>query len=140
MWTRSYSTKVTDVPATRLWAVWSDVDQWHRWQDDIEYARLEGRFDNGQTFRFKPKGGPDLRLELCDVKPGVAFTDITRFPLARMVDSHELIEHEDGVEVKTTLTIHGPLAFLWRKLVAEGVARSLPQQTDSLIRAARDGH
>jgi hypothetical protein len=54
-----------------------------------------------------------------------------------MVDSHELIDHGDGVEVKTTVTVQGPLAFLWRKLVAEGVARSLPEQTERLVQAAR---
>ena len=139
MWTSSYSKKVEGVSAQQLWKVWSDVNEWHRWQDDIEYARIEGAFESGGSFRFKPKGGPDLRLELSDVQPGRSFTDITRFPLARMVDSHELIDHGDGVEVKTTITMQGPLAFLWRKLVGEDVARSLPQQTDRLVQAARHG-
>jgi hypothetical protein len=137
MWSSSYSKKVEGVSAQQLWKVWSDVNEWHRWQDDIEYARIEGAFESGRSFRFKPKGGPDLRLELSGVEPGRAFTDITRFPLARMVDSHELIDHGDGVEVKTTVTVQGPLAFLWRKLVAEGVARSLPEQTERLVQAAR---
>jgi hypothetical protein len=54
----------------RLWIVWTDADRWHTWQDDLDEARLLGRFE--------------------------------------------------------------------RRLVGEGVARSLPQQTDRLIDEARN--
>ena len=67
------------------------------------------------------------------MKPGAVFVDVTRFPLARMIDSHELIEHGDELEIKSTITLEGPLAFLWRKLVGEGVAKGLPEQTRRLI-------
>jgi hypothetical protein len=133
MWTQSYSKTVDGLSAAQVWRVWSDVDRWHVWQDDIEYARLNGEFKSGGTFAFKPKGGPNLTLELADVRPNALFVDITRFPLARMVDSHELIEHGDKLEIKTTIRMEGPLAFLWRKLVGQEVADSLPQQTDALI-------
>jgi hypothetical protein len=133
MWTRSFSKTVDNLTAAQVWKVWSDVDRWHTWQDDIEYARMNGEFKTGGTFKFKPKGGPDLTLELAEVRPNASFVDVTRFPLARMVDSHELIEHGDSLEIRTTVRVEGPLAFLWRKLVAEDVVKSLPAQTDSLI-------
>jgi hypothetical protein len=133
MWTQSYSKTVSGMTAAQVWKVWSDVDRWHLWQDDIEHARLNGEFKSGGTFAFKPKGGPKLTLELADVRPNALFVDITRFPLARMVDSHELIERGDELEIKTTIRMEGPLAFLWRKIVGQEVADSLPQQTDALI-------
>ena len=83
--------------------------------------------------------GPRLTLELADVRPNVAFTDITRFPLARMYDVHELIERENGVEVRSTIRVQGPLAFVWRKLVAEKIVAGLPLQTARLLEAARHG-
>jgi uncharacterized protein YndB with AHSA1/START domain len=140
MWNSTYSKTVADVTAQQLWSAWSDVNQWHKWQPDIEYARLDDPFETGNSFAFKPKGGPHLKIELSSVTPGASFTDITRFPLARMVDSHELIDHGGEVEIRTTLRMEGPLSFLWRKLVGEDVAKSLPQQTDALVRFARDGH
>jgi uncharacterized protein YndB with AHSA1/START domain len=138
MWTRTYSQHVRDVPAAQLWKVWTDVDRWPEWQGDVAHARLEGDFAAGQFFRFQPKGGPRLRIELTEVVPGRRFVDVTRFPLARMVDSHELVPHPDGgVEVKTTLMMQGPLSFLWSKVVGEDVAASLPQQTSHLVERAR---
>lgn len=59
--------------------------------------------------------------------------DLTKFPLAKMYDSHELINHGDELEIKTTVTISGPLSLVWRKLVAENVAGGMPAQTDRLI-------
>jgi hypothetical protein len=138
MWTATHSTTVTGLSADRVWHVWTDVNQWHHWQNDIEYARLTGDFARGNRFTLRPKGGPDVTIELTRVEPGSHFTDVTRFPLARMTDSHDLIERGDALEIRTTLTMEGPLAFLWRKLVGENIARTLPEQTASLIARARN--
>ena len=88
---------------------------------------------------FKPKGGPNIRLELTEVKPNYSFVDLTRFPLARMFDLHELLDHGDKLEIKSTIRIEGPLSFLWRKLVAENVAKGLKEQTERLIEKAKNG-
>lgn len=138
MWSRSYGRIVVGVSRERLWTVWTDVDRWHTWQDDLDDARLLGRFEPGGRLRFKPKGGPTFTLELTEVNVGHSFTDVTRFPLARMYDAHELIERGGAVELRQTVRIEGPLAFLWRRIVGDGVVRSLPQQTDSLVERARN--
>src|SRR6187399_554845 len=121
MWTQSYSQTVKDLSAERVWNVWTDVNQWHTWQDDVGYARLDGEFESGKKFAFRPKGGPNVQLELTDVRKNSLFVDVTRFPFALMIDSHELIERGDELEIKSTITMQGPLAFLWWKLVGEGV-------------------
>jgi hypothetical protein len=139
MWSSSYSKTVKGLTAQQVWDVWTDVNQWHTWQDDIDYARLEGEFESGNSFKFRPKGGPDIRIELGKVERDSVFVDITRFPLARMIDSHELIQRGDALEIKTTLTLRGPLSFVWRKLVAENIASGLPLQTDKLIEKAANG-
>ena len=137
MYTHTHAAVVHDLTAEQVWNVWSNVNGWHTWQDDIEFARLDAPFHTGSTFRFKPKGGPLMDLELTHVEPHVAFTDLTRFPLARMLDSHELIERDGALEVRTTITLSGPLSFLWRKLVVNGIVRDLPQQTERLLAQAR---
>jgi len=139
MWNKSYSKTVEGLNASQIWKVWTDVNQWHTWQDDIEYAKLDGEFRVGSVFRFKPKGGPNIQIELTEVKPNSVFVDLTRFPLARMFDSHELIDHGNKLEIKTTIRVEGPLSFLWRKLVAENVANGMKEQTERLIAKARNG-
>ena len=139
MWTKSYSKTVEKLTAAQVWAVWTDVNQWHQWQDDIEYAKLDGEFEKGSVILFKPKGGPKIKLEVTAVEPDSVFVDLTRFPLARMFDSHELIDHGDKLEIKSTIRIEGPLSFLWKKIVAENVANGLEAQTERLIEKVRNG-
>ena len=137
MWQKTHSMSFAGVRPEQVWKVWSDVNQWHVWQPDIEYARLEGGFEAGQLFRFRPKGGPELGIELTEVKPLSGYSDLTRFPGARMLDAHEVVDHGDRVEIRNTLSVTGPLGFLWRKLVAEDVAAGIESQTRSMIEQAR---
>lgn len=138
MWSKTYSKKVTGLRADQAWKVWTDVNQWHTWQGDIEFAKLEGEFKVGNRFLLKPKGGPKVEIEIIKVEPYKSFTDLTRFPGAKMFGSHEFITHGDELEIKTTMSIEGWLSFLWRKIVAEGVANGMREQTDRLIEKARN--
>ena len=103
MWTRSYSRIVEGLNASQVWKIWTDVNHWHTWQDDIEYAKLDGEFKKGNLFTFKSKGGPKIKIELTKVEPNSIFVDLTKFPLARMYDSHELIDDDNRLEIKTTI-------------------------------------
>ena len=138
MWSKTYSKKVTGLRAAQVWKVWTDVNQWHTWQSDIEYARMDGEFKVGNTFLLKPKGGPKVKIEIIQVEPNRQFTDLTRFPGSKMFGFHQFVIHGDELEIKTTMSINGPLSFLWKKLVAEGVANGMRAQTEKLIEKARN--
>jgi len=137
MWSKTYSKKVQGLKAEQVWKVWTDLNQWHTWQSDIEYAKLEGEFKVGNIFVLKPKGGSKVNIEIIKVEPNRQFTDLTRFPGARMYGSHEFVIHGDELEIKTTMSIEGPLSFVWRKIVAEDVANGMMEQTENLIEKAK---
>ncbi len=137
MWSKTYSKKVQGLKAEQVWKVWTDLNQWHTWQSDIEYAKLVGEFKVGNTFLLKPKGGPKVNIEIIKVERNKQFTDLTRFPGARMYGSHEFVIHGDELEIKTTMSIEGPLSFVWRKIVAEDVANGMMEQTENLIKKAK---
>ena len=139
MWSKSFSKRASGLNVEKIWNVWTNVNQWHTWQSDIEQARIEGEFKVGNKFMLKPKGGPRVNIELILVEPFKQFTDLTRFPGARMYGSHEFIQHENELEIKITMSIEGPLSFIWKKLVAEDVANSLPEQTENLINTVNNG-
>jgi hypothetical protein len=130
---------VKGLKAEQVWQVWIDVNRWHTWQPDIEHARLDGTFAVGNTFALKPKGGPRVRIEMIEAEPNRHFTDLTRFPGARMYGSHEFVVRGDELEIRTTMSIDGPLAVLWRIIVAEDVAKGMPEQTEKLIEKAAHG-
>ena len=137
MWSKTYSKRVRDVEAEKVWKVWTDVNQWHTWQPDIEYAKLDGDFKVGNTFILKPRGGRGVTIEIIKVESSQQFTDLTRFPGARMLGCHEFIAHGDELEIRTTMSIEGFLSFLWKKIVAENVANGMAEQTEALIEKTR---
>jgi polyketide cyclase/dehydrase/lipid transport protein len=139
MWSSTHSKTVKGLKAEQVWQVWTDVNQWHTWQPDIEHARLDGAFAAGNTFVLKPKGGPKVNIEIITAEPGSRFTDLTRFPGARMYGNHEFVVRGDELEIRTTMSIEGPLAWLWRKIVAEGVAKGMAAQTEKLVEQAANG-
>lgn len=137
MWTRTYSKRVKGLSVDKVWKVWSDVNRWPEWQDDIESAKLEGEFKVGNIFMMRPKGGPNVKIAIQRAEKNVNFTDITKFPLAQMTGSHDLLVHGDELELRTTMTVTGLLTFLWVKIVAQGVVDKLEAQTDALIKRAQ---
>ncbi|MDO9182181.1 MAG: SRPBCC family protein [Bacteriovorax sp.] len=139
MKTYTHSKIVSNIELNKLWDVWSDINHWHTWQNDIDYATLDGDFKEGNIFTLKPKGGPKVKIQLLKVVPNKQFVDLTTFPLAKMYGDHTFIVHGEEIEIKTTMTIDGPLAFLWNKIVMEGIVKKLDSQTDNLIKKAIQG-
>ena len=134
MWSKTYSRRVQGIKAESIWRVWVDVNQWHTWHDDIEYAKLDGKVEVGSKFILKPKNGPKVSIEFIQIEENKSFTDLTRFPLAKMYGKHEFILHDNNeLEIKTTMSITGLMSFVWRKLVAEKIANDEEQQTEKLI-------
>jgi len=132
-WQREYTTVVPGLTREEVWNVWADVNNWHLWDTDLDYAKLDGPFAAGSQFTLKPKGGPRVRIDFDRVEPLSAYVDLTHFPLARMWGIHEMRATEHGLALRCCIRIEGPLSFLWRKIVAEGVAKGLQKQTRQMV-------
>ncbi len=137
MWKAEFQKTYAGVSAEAIWSAWTDVNNWARWDLGLEHARMTVPFDVGSTFVLKPKGGPTVNIEIVESVPRVRFTDVTRFPLARMYDSHELEQTAAGLTIKSRIHVEGPLGWLWKRLVAADVASGVPAQTDALVEYVR---
>jgi hypothetical protein len=137
MWESTYSKTFADVTKESVWALWADVNHWHEWDHDIEWARMSDAFAEGSRFELKPKGGPRVPIRFSRVEALRGYTDLTKFPLAAMYGIHDMEETPDGLKLTVTIRIEGPLSWLWKKIVAQNVAADMPKQLDSLTAYAR---
>lgn len=135
-WTKSHVMVTKAVTATQLWKLFADVNNWHTWDKGIEYARMEGAFEQGNTFKFRPKGGPEVNIRLKEVQGPFRFVDETRFFGARMFGEHLFEPTPDGLRLTTTMTVTGPLTFLWVKLVASKIVAGLPADMQIQVETA----
>lgn len=137
MWIRTHSKVYPDIKKKDIWNIWVDVNNWPQWHGDLDYCKMEGPFVVGNHFILKPKGAPATKIELIDIEEGRKFTDCTHFFGAKMYDTHEIAETTEGLILTNTLSVTGPLKFLWIKLIAQNVVASVPEEMDALVALAR---
>lgn len=138
MWTRTYSKIFNNVDKADIWRIWTDVNQWPTWHDDLEYCKMDGDFKVGNHFMLKPKGVKAVKIMLTEVIDGRSFTDCTEFFGAKMYDTHSLEETSNGLKLTNVLIVTGPLKWLWIKLVAQNVADTVPQEMEALVKLAQN--
>jgi hypothetical protein len=136
MWVKSHQVITKKIKKEQIWKLMADINNWGEWNADIEFAKLEGRFEKGNFFTLRPNGGPTVKIELIEVKENERFTDLTRFPFAKMYGDHQYEETEDGLKITVTMSVTGLLAFLWIKLVASKIVKELPADIQNQIERA----
>lgn len=136
MWTKSYSIVTKEVTKEQIWKLFSNVNNWHTWDKGCEFAKMEGKFEKGNHFILRPKGGPNVKVELLETAENKMFLDVTKFPLAKMYYEHTFEETPQGLKITDTITVKGFLGFLWRKIVAQKIVDNLPTDMQEQIKAA----
>lgn len=136
MWTKSHSVVTQEVTKEQIWKLFSDVNNWNTWDKGLEFAKIEGTFEKGNHFILRPKGGPNVKVELLETVENRKFVDVTKFPLAKMFDEHLFEETPNGLKITNTISVNGLLSFVWIKLVAKNLADSLPSDMENQIKAA----
>ena len=127
---------VTRAGTTTVWRLWSDVEGWRRWDEDVEWSRLYGPFEVGARGVLKPVGGPKASFETTEVRRERAFVDRTRLPLASIDFLHEMKPVEGGTRIVHGVRISGPLSPVFARLLGPGFEKGLPKAVGNLARLA----
>ncbi|OPC54834.1 polyketide cyclase [Elizabethkingia miricola] len=136
MWQKSYSVITKEVTKEQIWKLTTDIDNWKNWDSSVEDSKLLGDFKVGNFFMLKPKGGPKVKIKLIEIEPYKKFTDLTKFPFAKMYGEHLYEETKDGLKITVTMTVEGILGFIWVKLVAKDIVDNLADDISNQIKNA----
>lgn len=137
MWLREYSKKYDGLTKKQIFETWQDVNRWSEWLIDVDSCKMDGVFEVGNYFMFKPKGVGVIRVELTEVVPEHRFTDCVPFFGAKMFDTHEVRDTPGGIELVSRIRLTGVLSFLWAFLVVNDIAKTAPQEMESLVAYVR---
>jgi len=116
-----------------FFARWIDHDTWPEWSPDTEWVRLDGPVEVGTHGVLKPKGGPKTKFVISACTPGREYTDTTRLPGARLVFRHTVEPAAPGCELHVQVTMDGPLAYVWAKIMGGGFRESAQADLDRLV-------
>ena len=137
MWTTEH-TLVTDATKESIWKVWADVENWSQWDKEVEWCKLNGKFEAGTTYTLKPVGGPEVKATIKECNRLVGFTDISALPLVKMEFAHEMIDVPGGVKMTHRVTISGPLSFLFAQVIGKKTAQGLSEAMNRLVNLAKE--
>ncbi|WP_259069109.1 SRPBCC family protein [Mucilaginibacter sp. X4EP1] len=137
MWKRTYSTVTTEVTKEQLWKLFADVNNWQIWDTNIEFAKIDGKFEAGNHFMLRPKGGPTVKIDLTETIENNKYIDVTHFPLAKMYDEHLFEDTPEGTKITNTIWVTGLLSFIWIKLVVQKIVDDTPADMQKQIAAAK---
>ena len=136
MWIKSHSIVTREATKEQLWKLFANVNAWATWDDGVESASMEGKFEKGNHFSLRPKGGPTVKIKLIETTENKSFTDMTTFPLAKMYGEHIFEETPEGLRITTTMKVEGFLGFFWRKVVAQPIVDALPKEMIAQVKYA----
>lgn len=137
MWTRTYSKTFKDIKKEEIWRIWTDVNNWPKWHGDLDYCKMEGKFEVGNHFMLKPKGVNPVKIILTEINQGISFRDCTSFLGAKMYNTHALEETSEGLKLTNILVVTGLLKWLWVKLVAQNIADTVPEEMELLVKLSQ---
>ncbi|WP_217430732.1 hypothetical protein [Sphingomonas bacterium] len=127
----------TDLSAELLFTAIAAIERWPEWDHELEWARISGEVRVGAPFTLKPKRGPQVAMAVVDMQRPTRFSDLARLPLARMRTDHQFASSGTVTTVTVTISISGPLAFVWDRVVARKQAAGAQVQTAAFLAFAR---
>lgn len=108
MWSHEESIVTTASPE-RIWALFSDVVGWKKWNAGIENIELHGPFAKGTQFSMQPPGEDVFLSTLVEVVPHRGFTDETVIDGTQVLVFHEISALSDGgAKITYRTEITGP--------------------------------
>ena len=99
-------------PIAHVWDVYTAVDLWPRWSDDIAWADIDGPYRPGARGRMKFRGLPKASWMVISTDHPRAFVSEVDFRFARLTFEHELAPHAGGTRIVERVDFGGPLGLL----------------------------
>lgn len=132
----AHTTQQTNAKPEAIFALWSDVDNWADTDKGIEWAKLTDTFSMGGHYVIKPKGSPKTKATILVVEPNKRFVDASHLLGAELKFEHGIAQENGKTTVAITMSLSGPLSWVWAKILGKNQQVDLEQSTARLIAKA----
>ena len=135
MWRCEHSV-VVKAPKTVVWALWTDVASWPKWDTDLSEAALHGELEAGAEGKMKVADDALVSFTIHELVPEERLVTRTKMFGAKLDIVHEMTEEEGGVRVTHRAELKGLFSWLWRWFVAGKIKRTLASALDNFAKLA----
>jgi hypothetical protein len=126
----------TTASVDRIWALAQDVETWPRWQDGLQWARLQGPLVPGSQGRLRVRGGGERTLTILTLEPGRRLTWLVKGLFRQALVTQDLEASALGTRMTHRVEVRGPAAWLDPWFRRSTISVSLPESMRRLARMA----
>lgn len=136
MWSGEHTRETTATPE-KIWRLWADVEQWPRWNADIEQIELSGPFAPGSRIVMKPAGEEPVELQIAEASEPELFVDEADLRQIVVRTTHR-VERLDGERARVIyrMEITGPEADTLGPEIGPQISGDFPQTLAALVERA----
>jgi uncharacterized protein YndB with AHSA1/START domain len=132
MWSIEHEIEA-DVQPKAIWRAWTEVEQWPRWNADIERISIDGPFATGSTITMTPKGQETVELRIAEAVESERFVDEADVGGTIVRTTHLIDRRADGrVRIVYRLEASGPA----EDQIGPAVSADFPETLASLAEYA----
>lgn len=130
------TTVQTKAKPEAIFKLWADINHWADHDKGIEWAKLTDTFMAGGHYTIKPKGGPKVKATILVVEQNKRFVDVSHLLGAKLKFDHSLTQQANTTSVSVTMSLSGPLGWLWAKILGKNQQADLEESTVNLVAKA----
>jgi len=110
---------VMEIAATKekMWAIWTDVENWGQWISSIKSAKLLYDFKNGTKGSLEYPNGQKFPFTIADCIENDSFICRSKLPLCTMDAGHEMKEENGKLKVRLYSKAYGPSLFIFKNAI-----------------------
>lgn len=127
-----YSKTTVHSPAM-VFEQWATPGSWPRWDTEVKEVSFTGQAALHAQGRMKPVKGPASAFEITVFEPDAVLTTASKLPGARLLFEHVVRPVPEGAEVCVVVSVEGPLAFVWARVLRGSLAQSARSSVTGLI-------
>lgn len=135
MWKTEVSHKTT-ATKEQIWKLWLDVQNWNKWDSEVESSKLFGQFQVGTMGTLKSLNGPKAKFQITEITNLKSFTSRSFLPLCKMDFIHTMTETQKGLIITHKIVMTGFMTFLFSKVIGNKIKVGLPVAVERLIQLA----
>lgn len=120
-----------------VWRIWSDPNNWSRWNSGIQKAEVDGPVTNGTRGKMTTDRGTTHDVTFHDVIEGRGFSmSMAGPPMTTFTFSCEIQPNGRGSTVGQSVVMGGSLGFLFGAMMGNEMAKHFVPVLDDLARTA----
>lgn len=127
MWQAEHTLETSASPEA-LWRCLAEVEDWPRWEEGLDSAKLQGPLAPGSVISVKQRGGRRWNYRLTRVESGSLLEGIRKGMMLEVQVMHRLEPSPLGARVTRRITVTGLLAgvahLAWGRRFRTEVAES----------------